>query len=797
MSYNSYSNYLGAKRCCNTPGQGIPGPQGVPGVRGHIGATGATGSTGPIGPIGPSGGLTGAQGDTGAQGITGPQGDTGAKGPQGDTGVVYGATGAQGDTGFGVTGSTGSTGHTGATGHTGSIGATGSQGSTGSTGAQGATGATGATGHTGGSPWIPTNYQGTTGPGYTGTGYTGDVMIFGALYVQGGIDPTYLALTPQISNPLPTGLDGIWIETGGSLRVQKMRMDDFSGLTAGYIDIDPIRNPQLTLSDGLPSEVKVVTLNNNDINLFDYSLGNTGTTTTFSTEYLSQTTTGPTTTIQAKWSDIINGVTGATGSTGATGATGATGHTGHTGHTGATGATGAPGTQWGKVALVDSVYGTTAGGGAAIGGLPFLTVDEAITSVYTAGQAGNTGCTVYVLPGTYNLSTGVTLPDYSALRGLNTQTVNIQKLNVSADTTLVTMGNNTRIEDVTLTLGSTGHYTLTGINFAGPNYTQTSKVRTSVITVNNSGATAFASSDVTGVLCNGTGQFNSSTFSFNSLKGSTINVLSNGSGKKRGILVSNSNQVSTRDLNVYVAQPTTPGTAGVTGSTGSYVGVETNDQSGGYTGSIQMRSTTVGCVYPTSAQSYTASDILQTTPPTIADPTYLATPGIQVGPGVDLVTKSAGSKGFSTYIYPTSVYYGLRGLINAWNGGSGGAAGYCWPGTQSIGNQFPDTTTPPAFYRIQQPTLITGLSAALSTAPNSSGVTTHTVTLTVGYTPVGGIYTTTPFTVSLGGATSPVSGNFYNSSVRLNTGDLLHLQITYTGNNNNLGADLSCQVDLF
>ena len=404
-----------------------------------------------------------------------------------------------------------------------------------------------------------------------------------------------------------------------------------------------------------------------------------------------------------------------------------------------------------------------------------------------AGSQGNTGCTVYVLPGTYNLTTGITLPDYSSLRGLSLQTVNIQKTNVTADTTLVTMGNNTRIEDVTLNLNSTGHHTLTGINFAGNNYTQTSKVRTSVITVNNSQASETGTSNVTGVLCNGTGTFNSSTFSFNSLKGSTINVLSNGKGDKRGILVSNSNQVSTRDLNVYVAQP------GQTGSQGSYVGIETNDAIGPDKGSIQIRSTTVGIVYPSTSDGYTGSDILQTRPATITNPSYLASPGIQIGPGSDLVTKSAGSKGFSTYVYPTTVYYGLRGLISAWNAGGGGAIGYCWPGTQSIGNQFPDTTTPPAFYRIQQPSLITGLSAALSTAPSS----TYTVTLTVGYTPVGGIYTSTPFTVSLGGATSPVSGNFYNSSVRLNTGDLLHLQITYTGNNNNLGADLSCQIDLF
>ena len=183
--------------------------------------------------------------------------------------------------------------------------ANGPIGPTGSTGPTGPTGSTGPTGH---SQWFTDTIIGPTGTGYTGIGYTGDVIVRGNLYVQGGIDPTYLALTPQSFNPLPSGLDGIWIETGGSLRVQKTRLDDFSGATAGYIEINPITNPQITLSDGItPTEINVVTLNNNQILLNDFS--GTGTTTSFTTNTLSQTTTGPTT-ISATWSDIINKTNG-------------------------------------------------------------------------------------------------------------------------------------------------------------------------------------------------------------------------------------------------------------------------------------------------------------------------------------------------------------------------------------------------------------------------------------------------------------------------------------------------------
>jgi len=285
--YGNYTQYLGATRCCNLNTQGSIGPQGPVGPA-SIGPIGYTGSTG----------VTGPQGQTGPTGFTGPIGIPG-------TATLTGATGPTGSTGpTGVTGPTGDTGYTGSTGYTGQTGYTGDTGSTGYTGY---TGSTGVTGPTGPSQWINTSYTGPTGAGYTGIGYTGDVMVFGKLYVQGGIDPTYLALTPQSVVPpeLSPGLggDGIWIETGGALRVQKMRMDDFSGLATGFIDLQPTLNPQITLSDGAtPSTVNEVTLNNDEINLTDNSIT---TTTSFSTTQLSQTTAGPTV-ISATWASIIN-----------------------------------------------------------------------------------------------------------------------------------------------------------------------------------------------------------------------------------------------------------------------------------------------------------------------------------------------------------------------------------------------------------------------------------------------------------------------------------------------------------
>jgi hypothetical protein len=349
---------------------------------------------------------------------------------------------------------------------------------------------------------------------------------------------------------------------------------------------------------------------------------------------------------------------------------------------------------------------------------------------------------------------------------------------------MITMGENCRVEDMTINLtctGSTDNVVLKGIVFGGTS-SQTSKLRTCVLNIRNSTMSKTLTSKVIGVEFSGTGSLTNSSFSFNSLKGSTINIYSNGKGDKRGILVSNSNQASTRDLNVYVAQPPD------TDSTGSYVGIETNDTNGPNIGSIQLRSTTTGCVFPTAGQAYTASDILQTTPTTITDPSYLASAGIQIGPGTDLVTKSAGSKGFSTYVYPTNVYYGLKGTITSATNNS-----YCWPGTQAISaGVFPDPGLPAAYFRVQQPALISGLSCSTNVAPGGS----NSITLTVRRTPNGGSILDTIFTVTITGANT--QGSFYNGSVRCAVGDLIHLYLTYTsGSPANAAHDITAQIDLF
>ena len=327
--------------------------------------------------------------------------------------------------------------------------------------------------------------------------------------------------------------------------------------------------------------------------------------------------------------------------------------------TGKIGAT-APTVLMGKVARVDSVNGYEAGV-ASIGGLPFSSLNDAIDAAATTS-----GVTIWVLPGTYSLTSGITIPANTAIRGLNVQTCIVQMLNVTADTDLITMGSPSRLEDLTLRLTSQGHYTLKGLVFGGTT-TVDAKLRTCVLTVDNSAASSGGTSNVYGVECNGSGTLGPGSFSFNALKGSTINVYSNGGGNKRGVLVSASNVVSSRDLNIYVAKPTD------TASLGSYVGLETNDPSS--LGSIQLRSTSIGTVAPVytsvaaNIQKYTAADIYQSTPVLVENPSYLATAGIQIGPGTDIVTKKTGARPFSTYVYPNVIQSGLKGnLLTGQNG---------------------------------------------------------------------------------------------------------------------------------
>ena len=178
----------------------------------------------------------------------------------------------------------------GAQGAGGPIGPFGNQGSTGVRGFQGATGACcrgptgfqgaiGSQGATGPSQWTSMNVIGLSGIGYTGIGVTGqDVLIYGNLLVSGGIDPTYLALTPQSTGPQGL-INPLWLDSvnGNALRLNNIYLD--SDNNNNYISLKPDNNTsQLTLSDGSTKNIGInydsITLNNGNLIFSTINLDN-------------------------------------------------------------------------------------------------------------------------------------------------------------------------------------------------------------------------------------------------------------------------------------------------------------------------------------------------------------------------------------------------------------------------------------------------------------------------------------------------------------------------------------------
>ncbi len=525
--------------------------------------------------------------------------------------------------------------------------------------------------------------------------------------------------------------------------------------------------------------------------------------------------------------------------------------------------------KMGNTVVVDQINGNDATG--TVNGLPFKTVNAAVTYMGTLVLPVG-GVTCWILPGTYNLTAGITIPATCAMRGLNTQTTRIQWITSApgGTATLLTMGENTRVEDLNLTLFSADSTTnLVGIALPGTT-SVTSKLRTSVLTVTNSGLGFNTTTNVYGVLSSGVGVFGAGTFSFNCLKGSTINVQSNGGGNKFGIYMpsSSASQISTRDINVWVSAPADAN------STGLYVGVYTDNNNsqvqirttsiagspypavqlklpvnvvatanivlngtyvldtvtltvgmrvlataqaagvnngiyvvaagawtrsgdmpagsaafGAYTfvtqGTLQhtgWECTTVGnvgAVALTFAQRYAGSDILQNAPQVGA-----GTNGIQIGPGTDLITRTAGTHPFTTYVTPTALVYGLNANIAS---SGAGTVRYCWPGTLSNAG---DTTQ--VFYRFQQKTILQGMFANLRTAPGVGQSVVVTVLRSA--TGVAGSGVPTAMVATIAGALNTATN--YLTSVDFVQGDYLAVQVTGVGNAN-AAADLTIEVDLF
>ncbi|OHD19802.1 MAG: hypothetical protein A2Y38_22360 [Spirochaetes bacterium GWB1_59_5] len=264
------------------------------------------------------------------------------------------------------------------------------------------------------------------------------------------------------------------------------------------------------------------------------------------------------------------------------------------------------------------------------------------------------------------------MPDDVLLRGIGTGAVKVQMLGVTADTTLLTMGENSRVEDMALKLTSSEHHTLKGVVFPGTT-SATAKLRTATVLVDNSGAGAGAS-EVYGVHSTGTGSPGVET---SAIRAVTVTVASAGTGNKRGILVDAANKFNVRDTNVKVS-----------GGGASNIGVETNHA---------------------SAEFHAATGVFSGTTASISQ-----TAGILAISSVDLVESSANGIGFTA----DSVSFGATWADPG--GLPGGGARYMRPGTATV-------SVTEVFLRVPRKAVIKTLSVRATAAPGAGKNTVFTV----------------------------------------------------------------------
>ena len=153
----------------------------------------------------------------------------------------------------------------------------------------------------------------------------------------------------------------------------------------------------------------------------------------------------------------------------------------------------------------------------------------------------------------------ITLPADVCLTGASTQCVLVEFTGAAVNTTMVSMGANTRIENMTFNLSSFNAVSLTGVTF--PSTTSlTAKLRSTVwnVTSTNGGANS-----VVGVLSAGTSSMGYS--GSDAIARSTINVSSSGTGVTRGLLVQSDNRFGIRDTVINAS-----------GTGSNIIGVESN-----------------------------------------------------------------------------------------------------------------------------------------------------------------------------------------------------------------------------
>lgn len=177
-------------------------------------------------------------------------------------------------------------------------------------------------------------------------------------------------------------------------------------------------------------------------------------------------------------------------------------------------------------------------------GPPFLTVTKAL-------QAAQNYDTVLVLPGIYNES--ISLQNIN-LVGMG-DNVYISLNNVTENTTLCTISDNTRVSGINFSLTSSIHVNLIGLFFTGGS-TQTSFIKNSNVYIDNSSASSSGTSNVFGIQysCTTQGDIFSLPIKY-SISMCDVNVKSSGFGEKRGVLVTGDDVFGARYMTAMCNSP--------------------------------------------------------------------------------------------------------------------------------------------------------------------------------------------------------------------------------------------------
>jgi hypothetical protein len=345
----------------------------------------------------------------------------------------------------------------------------------------------------------------------------------------------------------------------------------------------------------------------------------------------------------------------------------------------------------------------------AIAGAPFLTINAAINAV---NDSGKIGITIFIHPGVYYET--FTVPAGTSIVGLNLDTVVIYRQNVTSNTTVVTMGENSTIEGVSIVVDSAEHLQLIGIHFPGTT-SQTAMAKNVAVRIDNATASTTGTSNVYGVYSDCIAPNEGAL----SLWSAYITVQSNGFGKKRALLV-------TSNAHQFTCQNCAFATINY-GGAGSYIGVEVN-----VAGAVVSL---VSCV----CDGYTA-DVSQTA-------------GTLMLGATQLETSNAHALGFTTSFGGTSLVWASPGALTA------STTSYYWPGTYAVGSTE-------VFIHMNQSRVVKGLYVRALTAPGGTDTDTWTIRKN-------GV--STGLTVTLTGTQTSNTNN--SVSVTFNAGDTISLKV--------------------